>query len=177
MVIDTCPLADSLWNGDIVLLSHYSNEICELEIGTYPFDSGIRFFACKVSTDADQTKTASSESGLSTSATSAQPTPAQQQQGGGWSFWIMMIAIFVIFYFFMIRPQQKKQKELQKQRDALKKGDRVISAGGIYGIIKEVNETTFLIEVAKDVVIKMDKGSIYVAADDVHQAQEVADKK
>jgi preprotein translocase subunit YajC len=106
-----------------------------------------------------------------------QPTPAQEQQGGGWSFWIMMIAIFVIFYFFMIRPQQKKQKELQKQRDALKKGDRVISAGGIYGIIKEVNETTFLIEVAKDVVIKMDKGSIYVAADDVHQAQEVADKK
>jgi preprotein translocase subunit YajC len=129
------------------------------------------------STVAEQPKTASSESGLSTSTTPAQPTPAQEQQGGGWSFWIMMIAIFVIFYFFMIRPQQKKQKELQKQRDALKKGDRVISAGGIYGIIKEVNETTFLIEVAKDVVIKMDKGSIYVAADDVHQAQEVADKK
>ena len=47
MVIDTCPLADSLGNGDIVLLSHYSNEICELEIGTYPFDSGIRFFSCE----------------------------------------------------------------------------------------------------------------------------------
>ena len=133
--------------------------------------------ADNASTDAEQPKTASSESGLSTSTTPAQSTPAQQPQGGGWHFWIMMIAIFVIFYFFMIRPQQKKQKELQKQRDALKKGDRVISAGGIYGIIKEVNETTFLIEVAKDVVIKMDKGSIYVAADDVHQAQEVADKK
>ena len=47
MVIDTCPLADSLGNGDIVLLSHYSNEICELEIGTYPFDSGIGFFSCE----------------------------------------------------------------------------------------------------------------------------------
>ena len=133
--------------------------------------------ADNASTVAEQPKTASSESGLSTSTTPAQSTPAQQPQGSSWSFWIMMIAIFVIFYFFMIRPQQKKQKELQKQRDALKKGDRVISAGGIYGIIKEVNETTFLIEVAKDVVIKMDKGSIYVAADDVHQAQEVADKK
>ena len=47
MVIDTCPLANSLGSGDIVLLSHYSNEICKLEIGTYPFDSGIRFFACE----------------------------------------------------------------------------------------------------------------------------------
>ena len=78
---------------------------------------------------------------------------AEGAQQGGWSFWVMMIAIFVIFYFFMIRPQQKKQKELQAQRDALKKGDKVVTAGGIYGIIKEVNETTFLVEVAKDIVI------------------------
>jgi len=92
------------------------------------------------------------------------------QQGGGWQFWIMMIAIFVIFYFFMIRPQQKKQKELQKQREALKRGDKVITAGGIYGIIKEVQETTFLIEVSKDVVIKVDKGSVYVSADEAQQA-------
>ena len=93
------------------------------------------------------------------------------QQGGGWSFWIMMIAIFVIFYFFMIRPQQKKQKELQKQRDALTKGSKVVTAGGIYGIVKEVQETTFLIEVAKDVTIKVDKGSVYVAAEDAQQQQ------
>ena len=93
------------------------------------------------------------------------------QQGGGASFWIMMVLIFVVFYFFMIRPQQKKQKELQKQRDALTKGSKVITAGGIYGNIKEVQETTFLIEVAKDVVIKVDKGSVYVAAEDVQQQQ------
>ena len=96
------------------------------------------------------------------------------QQGGGWSFWVMMILIFVVFYFFMIRPQQKKQKELQKQRDALKKGDKVITAGGIYGIVKEVQETTFLLEVAKDVVIKVDKGSVYVAAEDTQQAPQNA---
>jgi preprotein translocase subunit YajC len=77
----------------------------------------------------------------------------------------------------MIRPQQKKQKELQKQREALKKGDKVITAGGIYGVIKEVQETTFLMEVAKDVTIKIDKGSVYVAAEDAQQAQAANEKK
>ncbi|MCQ2325436.1 MAG: preprotein translocase subunit YajC [Paludibacteraceae bacterium] len=82
----------------------------------------------------------------------------------------MMILIFVVFYFFMIRPQTKKQKELQKQREAMKKGDKVVSAGGIYGIIKEVQDNAFLIEIAKDVVIKIDKGSVYASADDAQQA-------
>jgi preprotein translocase subunit YajC len=101
---------------------------------------------------------------------------AGAQQQSSWSFWVMMIAIFVIFYFFMIRPQQKKQKELQAQRDAIKKGDKVVTAGGIYGIIKEVQDTTFLVEVAKDVIIKIDKGSVYVAAEDAQQAQNTAAK-
>ena len=87
-----------------------------------------------------------------------------------WGGMLMMVAIFVVFYFFMIRPQQKKQKELQKQRDALTKGSKVITAGGIYGIIKEVQETTFLIEVSKDVTLKVDKGSVFVAAEDAQQA-------
>ena len=95
--------------------------------------------------------------------------PATQKNN--WSFWSMMILIFVVFYFFMIRPQQKKQKELQKQREALKKGDKVITAGGIYGNIKEVQETTFLIEVSKDVVIKVDKGSVYVSVEDTKQEE------
>ena len=88
------------------------------------------------------------------------------QQGGSWLNWVMIAAIFVVMYFFMIRPQQKKQKELQAQREALKKGDKVVTAGGIYGIIKEVQETTFLIEVSKDVTLKVDKGSVYVSAED-----------
>ena len=99
-------------------------------------------------------------------ATAAAGTPQQSS----WSFWVMMILIFVVFYFFMIRPQQKKQKELQKQREALKKGDKVITAGGIYGIIKEVQETTFLIEVSKDTTLKVDKGSVYVSAEEAQQA-------
>ena len=99
-------------------------------------------------------------------ATAAEGAP----KNSSWSFWLMMIAIFVVFYFFMIRPQQKKQKELQKQREALKKGDKVNTAGGIYGIIKEVQETTFLIEVSKDTILKVDKGSVYVSAEEAQQA-------
>jgi preprotein translocase subunit YajC len=88
------------------------------------------------------------------------------QQGNPWSFWIMMILIFVVFYFFMIRPQTKKQKELQKQREAMKKGDKVVTAGGIYGEIKEVQENAFIITIAKDVTIKVNKESVYADASD-----------
>ena len=98
------------------------------------------------------------------------------QRGTSWSFWIMRLLIFVVFYFFMIRPQTKKQKELQQQREAMKKGDKVVTAGGIYGIIKEVQEQAFLIEVSKDVVIKVDKGSVYAHAEDAAAVGD-ADKK
>ncbi|MBO4250674.1 MAG: preprotein translocase subunit YajC [Paludibacteraceae bacterium] len=92
------------------------------------------------------------------------------QQGNQWSFWIMMILIFVVFYFFMIRPQTKKQKELQQQRESMKKGDKVVTAGGIYGEIKEVQERAFIITIAKDVTIKVNKDSVFAdAADAVEQ--------
>ena len=91
------------------------------------------------------------------------------QQGNQWSFWIMMILIFVVFYFFMIRPQTKRQKELQKQREAMKKGDKVVTAGGIYGEIKEVQDNAFIITIAKDVTIKVSKESVYADAADAQQ--------
>lgn len=93
-----------------------------------------------------------------------------QPQQNGWMSILMMVLIFVVFYFFMIRPQTKKQKEIQKQRNAMKVGDKVVTAGGIYGKIKEVNETTILIEVADNVRIKVDKNSVYVAVEDAQQA-------
>ena len=71
--------------------------------------------------------------------------------GSQWSGILMMVVIVAIFYFFMIRPQQKKQKEIQKAREALKTGDKVITAGGIYGKIKEIGDTYMLIEVADGV--------------------------
>ena len=101
------------------------------------------------------------------------------QQGGGssWSFWIMMILIFVVFYFFMIRPQTKKQKELQKQRESMKKGDKVVTAGGIFGEIKEVQESTFIVTIAKDVTIKVSKDSVFADVTDAEAAQQQAEKK
>ena len=94
------------------------------------------------------------------------------QQGSQWSFWIMMILIFVVFYFFMIRPQTKKQKELQKQRESMKKGDKVVTAGGIYGEIKEVQENAFIITIAKDVTIKVSKESVFADASDAATSAE-----
>lgn len=102
---------------------------------------------------------------------------AGQNAGNQWSFWIMMILIFVVFYFFMIRPQTKKQKELQEQRNAMKKGDKVVTAGGIYGEIKEVQENAFIITIAKEVTIKVAKESVYADVADAQQAQGKEEKK
>lgn len=86
---------------------------------------------------------------------------AQEGGGGQWSGMIMIIAMIVIFYFFMIRPQSKKQKELKKAREAMKKGDKVVSAGGIHGRIKDLSDTWILMEIAPNVSIKIDKGSVF----------------
>ena len=58
--------------------------------------------------------------------------------GGNYGMLIMMALVFVVFYFFMIRPQSKRQKEIKKQREAMKAGDSVVTSGGIYGKVKDV---------------------------------------
>lgn len=88
-------------------------------------------------------------------------------QASAGSMLIPMVAVIAILYFFMIRPQQKKQKALQKAREAMKSGDKVITAGGIHGRIKEAKETYFLLEVSNGVVIKVDKASVFASASDV----------
>ncbi len=80
---------------------------------------------------------------------------------GGMSGMIMIVLMIVIFYFFMIRPQQKKQKELKKQREAMQNGDKVVTAGGIHGRIKEIRENVIVIEAAPGVSLKVDRGSVY----------------
>ena len=72
----------------------------------------------------------------------------------------MIILMFLIMWLFMIRPQRKQQKELEKFRSELKKGDKVITAGGIYGIIAEVDERTVLLKVDGEVKLRVDKTSI-----------------
>ena len=85
---------------------------------------------------------------------------AQAAQGGGWSMWIMLALIFVGMWFFMIRPQRKQQKELQNFRDSLKKGDKVVTVGGIYGTVAEIKENTVLIEVDNNVKIRVSKNAL-----------------
>ena len=82
------------------------------------------------------------------------------QQGSLWSMLIMFALIFLVMYFFMIRPQRKQQKALDEMRKALTKGDKVITVGGIYGTIAEVDETTVLIKVDGDVKLRVDKNSV-----------------
>lgn len=94
-----------------------------------------------------------------------QVTAGQSQ----WSGILMMVVIVAIFYFFMIRPQQKKQKEVQKAREALKVGDTVITAGGIYGKIREIGDTFMMIEISDGVKIRIDKTSVYASASDAQQ--------
>ena len=90
----------------------------------------------------------------------------QAQGGSDYSLLIMMVAIFAIMYFFMIRPQNKKQKEIQNFRKNLQVGQSVITAGGIYGKIKEIEDNTVIVEIAPSVKIKVDKNSIYADAQD-----------
>lgn len=88
---------------------------------------------------------------------------AEGGAGGGFSGLIMIIAMVVIFYFFMIRPQSKKQKEIKRAREAMQKGDSVVTAGGIHGKIREITDTTILMEVAPGVSLKVDKTSVFPA--------------
>ena len=92
-----------------------------------------------------------------------------QAAAGGQSQWsgiIMIVAMVAIFYFFMIRPQQKKQKDIQKAREALQSGDKVVTSGGIYGKIKEIGDIYMIIEVADGVKIKVDKTSVFASSED-----------
>jgi len=80
--------------------------------------------------------------------------------GGGMSSLIMMAVIFGIFYFIMIRPQQKKAKEHKQMVEELKKGDRIITAGGMYGTVENLSPTTLTIKIAEGVKVKITRGSI-----------------
>ena len=72
----------------------------------------------------------------------------------------MILLMFLIMWLFMIRPQRKQPKELEKFRSELKKGDKVITAGGIYGTIAELEERTVLLKVDGEVKLRVDKTSI-----------------
>ena len=88
-----------------------------------------------------------------------QPTGAAGQANPLLTF-LPLILVFVVFYFFMIRPQMKKQKELTNYRNALKKGDKVITTGGIFGRVIEVKDYYVTVDVGGDVKLKIDKNAL-----------------
>ena len=101
-------------------------------------------------------------------------TGQKQDEGGGMKNYtsiFFMVAIFAVFYLLLIRPQQKRQKEIRKFREALSVGSKVVTAGGIYGKIKEINDATILLEIAENVRIKVDKSSVFASSEDVQQQQ------
>lgn len=86
--------------------------------------------------------------------------PAQEGAQNPWMSLMPFLLIIVVFYFFMIRPQMKRQKELRKYRESLKKGDKIVTTGGIYGKVSEIKEDRVIVEIAEGVRIAIDKAAV-----------------
>jgi preprotein translocase subunit YajC len=84
------------------------------------------------------------------------------EEGGGfdWTIIIFLVLIFAVFYFLLIRPQRKRQKQQQQLMEELKRGDRVITAGGIYGVIDSVSEDSVIIKVESGATMRVSKSSV-----------------
>ena len=89
---------------------------------------------------------------------------------GGFASFIPLILMFVIFYFLLIRPQQKKSKEHREMVNTLRKGDRIVTNGGLHGRITGVSDTTLTVEIAEKVRVKVNRGSVAALAQPAPQA-------
>jgi len=90
-------------------------------------------------------------------------TGAQAEGGGaagGSGFFIMLIAIFAIFYFLMIRPESKRRKERQQMLDALKRHDKIVTVGGLYGEVIDVHEDRVVVRIGEDIKVEVAKSAI-----------------
>jgi preprotein translocase subunit YajC len=100
----------------------------------------------------------------SSTAVSGNGTGTQTQSSGAstWYMLIFLVVIFALFYFVMIRPQRKRQKEHQTMMSNLQKGDKVITAGGIYGTIDSLSEDSLVIKVEGGTTMRVARGSVAV---------------
>ena len=98
-----------------------------------------------------------------------QAAAGQSQQPSPWGFYIMIGLMILVLWLFMWRPESKRRKEMQKFREGLKKGDKVITAGGIYGMVKEIKERTLLIEVDGNVTLRVDKNMVVADTTDLQK--------
>ncbi|MBC8320651.1 MAG: preprotein translocase subunit YajC [Bacteroidetes bacterium] len=90
---------------------------------------------------------------------------------GGWMSMLPLFLILIVFYFFFIRPQTKKNKDQKKFREALKKGDSVVTLGGIHGKVSEIKETTITMEVANQVKLTVEKSAVVMDSTDIGKKQ------
>ena len=105
----------------------------------------------------------------------AQPQGAEGgSAGGGLMSFLPLLLIIVVFYFFFIRPQMKKSKEQKKFRENLKKGDKVITIGGLHGKIYEIDGLTLMLEVDRGMRLKFDRSAISLEATRKQQQEEKA---
>lgn len=103
------------------------------------------------------------------------PGGAAGGQGGGIASLVPLILMFIIFYFLLIRPQQKKAKEHQEMLKSLKKGDRIMTNGGLYGQVITLDGESISLEIADKVRVKIGRG--YVAGLIKNSSQELSQKK
>lgn len=99
------------------------------------------------------------------------------QGAGGFSAFVPIIIMFVIFYFLLIRPQQKKTKDHREMISNLKKGDRVITSGGVHGRITGVSDTTLTVEIADKVRIKLSRGNVAQIVSTAHHSAPAKESK
>ena len=91
----------------------------------------------------------------------APPPGGTGGEGGGLMSTLVMFALIIgIFYFMILRPQQKKQKEREKMLEAVKKGDKVVTTGGLHGSVAGIDEKTILLQVAENVKMKFDRSAV-----------------
>jgi preprotein translocase subunit YajC len=73
---------------------------------------------------------------------------------------VFLLLIILVFYLFMIRPQMKRQKDLKNYREGLKKGDKIVTTGGLYGKITDIKDNTVTVEIAENVRVRIDKSAV-----------------
>jgi preprotein translocase subunit YajC len=99
------------------------------------------------------------------------------QGAGGFGSFVPLILMFVIFYFLLIRPQQKKAKDHREMISRLKKGDQIITSGGLHGRITGVSDSTATVEIADKVRVKIARGNVAQVVQTSSKAQSKKDKK
>jgi preprotein translocase subunit YajC len=93
--------------------------------------------------------------------------PTTEGESGGIGAFLPLILIMVVFYFFFIRPQMKKAKDQRKYRESLKKGDKIITLGGIHGKVLDVKETAVLVDVGEGVKLLIEKNAVVMDSNQV----------